>query len=518
MRDDSTTQDMVLLGATLFLACMLFFSNFTADLPALREMRGFIYYGGFLGGYSLWPEIAHPVGGIGAPSRMVAMLFSALDARICGFGARCNNLSQALLLASIAVALFVHLTQLLANRWVAAWLAALWCLSLPALEGSIWQATQLDKLAALFSLLYLIVLHRIPRHGGRWPWRLGCNVLLVVLLFLAFKSKEIAFVLVPLTVLWVLIESVPRPAAIFSLSACVLLPVAYGTYYIVHYMQHVPADMARHFGAGSPLTVLPILIGSLLGNGPLLGLGDWGGLYQGFAAAAATMMTLVLVLSVVRFVYARHRDGAWMGRSSRTTTYLGAIVIGTLLMTARTEAPHAYYLMITEGALLGLIGLAALEPGPNLAPRRQTGMRIGLIAATSAAVAFGFAAQRTPGSAAARIQTMGRILNDAFATIRTSVPAASVQAAEFVFTAPIDDDWYFFGDIHNDGRPDPEMMSFVYRKPMPVTVTNYYAAQQPADPPTEGTLRVLWNADGSIDKILFGSRTVLDPPRMPKTD
>jgi len=503
-----------LLAALIFLVALLFFDHLAADLPVLREMRGIIFYGGWIQSFSLWNEVAKPVGGISAASRMAAMLFSAFDARVCGFDARCVNTSQAMLLSAAACVLFIHLTQLLANRWVAALLALLWCLSLPAMEGGLWQATQLDKLAMSFSLLYLIVLFHFVRQPVRTATGyLGCNLLLVLLLFLAFKSKEISFFLVPVTVLVVVVEGTSEGLkGMLAQALFAILPVGYGIFYLQHYLRHIPPDMQAHIGAGNPVVVVPVLLLAMLGDAPLLD-GNWGDDYRHLAAAAVTTMTLLIILAAISFIIARRITAARLDQTVRSGIYLAGLLACNMLIPARTMYPHAYYLMIAEGALLGLIGLAVLAPIRSLAPPLDAARRFGLLGLLGIAMLLGYVAQRSPGSATARIQHMSRIVNDGFATIRSAVPAEAITDVQFLFPAPIDGDWYFFGSIMNDGGPDPELMSFVYRKRVPVYVTYRYGPTDTGTPNPAGMMRVVWDADGSVRDIELGSTHVFMAPR-----
>jgi len=506
----------VLVAGLVFLMALLFFIQFSVDLPVLREMRGIIFYGGWISHFSIWDEIAHPVGGISAGSRMTAMLLSALDARVCGFDARCINTSQAMLMAVATSLLFLHLTQLLANRWVAALLALMWCLSLPALEAGLWQAIQLDKLAMSLSLLYLIVLFRFIREGKKKaPGYLSCNLLLVLLLLLAFKSKEISFLLVPVTVLVVLVEGESEGMeGIMTRALFVILPVGYGIFYILHYLRYIPPDMQAHVLAGNPVKVLPVLLFGILGDEPLLDLGGWGNDYSYITAAASITMVLAIISAGISFVIARRTTGPGMDNTARNGIYLAGLLVCGILIPARTEDPHPYYLMIAEGALLGLIGLAVLVPIRGLARPVDTTRRFGLLGLLGVAMLLGYAAQRTPGSAAIRIQQMGRIINDSFATIRSAVPPEAITDVQFLFPTPIDGDWYLFGNVSNDGGPDPEMMSFVYRRRVPVYVIYRYGSADDSAPNPGGTMRVVWNADGSVRDIELGPTHIeLDPIR-----
>lgn len=510
---------MKLLVALIFLVALLFFDHLMADLPVLREMRGIIFYGGWIQSFSLWNEIAYPIGRISAASRMAAMLFSAFDARVCGFDARCINTSQAMLLSATAGLLFLHLTQLLANRWAPALLALLWCLSLPALEGGLWQATQLDKLAMSFSLLYLIVLFRFIRQPETTATGyLSCNILLVLLLFLAFKSKETSFFLVPVTVLVVLLEGASDGVErILAQALFVVLPVGYGIFYLQYYLRHIPPDMHAHIGAGNPVVVVPVLLLAMLGDAPLLGLGNWGDDYRHLAATAVATMTLLIILAAVSFIIARRITAAGLDQTARTGIYLAGVLACNVLILARTMYPHAYYLIIAEGALLGLIGLAVLAPIRSLSPPVDSARRFGLLGLLGVAMLLCYAAQRSPGTAIARIQHMSRIVNDGFATIRSAVPAEAITDVQFLFPTPIDGDWYFFGSIKNDGGPDPEMMSFIYGRRVPVYVTYRYGPTGTWAPNPAGIMRVVWAADGSVRDIELGSTHVFMAARPAST-
>jgi hypothetical protein len=496
-----------LIPAIVFLIALLFFNYLAMDLPVLREMRGIIFYGGWIDHFSLWDEIARPTGDIGAGGRLIAMMVSALDARLCGFAPRCINITQATLLAIAATLLFIHLKQLLGDRWVAAILAVLWCLSLPALEGALWQATLLDKLAMSFSLAYLIVLFRFFRRPVTTSKDyIACNLALVLLLFFAFKSKEISFFLVPLTALTLLTEGAPEGVnGITSKASLAILPIGYGTFYLIHYLRNIPPSLQDHISARDPLNVLPALLRAMLGDGALLLHGNWGNDYRYLTAAAIAIMTLVIILAAISFCIARRKTAGRLDEAARSGIYLAGVLGCNLLILARTSFPHPYYLMIAEAALLGLIGLAVLTPIGALAPRLDALRRFGLLSLLGLAMVLGYSAQRVPGSATARIQHMGRRINDAFSIIRSTVPAEAITDAHFLFPGPIDGDWYFFGNVTGDGKSDPELLSFIYGKRVLVSVTYHYGSGGMSAPNFDGTMRVLWDSEGFVRNIELGT-------------
>jgi hypothetical protein len=505
----------MLQAAIVFLAALLFFSHLAADLPVLREMRGVIFYDDWINHFSPWDELLYPVGGNSAATRVVGILFALLDARVCGFSAPCTNAGQAILLATAACLLFLHLVQLLDKSEVAVVLALSWCLSLAAIEGGLWQATQLDKLAMSFSLLYMIVLFHFVRHSKPSAAAYAaCNLLLVVLLLLAFKSKEIAFFLVPVTLLVVLVEGMAGGVnGVLAKARLTVIPVVYGTYYLQYYLRHLPDDMRIHVGSGDPMVAVPVLLFDMLGDGSALGTGDWGNDHALLAAAAAITMTLLLILAATSTIVARYRSAAGLDRSARNGIYLVAVLVCNLVTLASTAHPQAYYLMIAEGALFGLIGVAVTAPIRGIARRMEEARRLTLLGLLAVSVMLGYAAQRMPGSATVRIQAMSRIVNDSFATIRTAVPAEAIKDAQFLFPAPIDGDWYFFGSINNDERPDPEMLSFVYRKRVPVYVNYLYGPIDLSPPNPPATMRVVWNVDGTLSSIDLGDQHVLAAAR-----
>src|ERR1022692_159398 len=176
----------ILVASVVFLLSFAYFAHLAGDLPILREIRGFLFYRGWVQNISWWDAVFRPVGSYSSQSRIVVMLFMALQNGTCGFEPRCVNDGQNTLLAAAATLLFVHVNQLCGKRKIAFLVSVLWCMSIPAFAGALWQDTQFDKFAMIFSLLYLIILfHFMCRSSLVAINYISCNLLLFFFLFLA---------------------------------------------------------------------------------------------------------------------------------------------------------------------------------------------------------------------------------------------------------------------------------------------------------------------------------------------
>ena len=508
-----------LIAASIFLSSLMFFAHVGADVPILRELRGYIYYGGWVNNIRWFDAVLRRTGSLGSEKRIVIMLFMGLERNICGFGPRCLNHSQDILLATAVLLLFLHVVQLFGSRRVGFIVSMLWCLSLAALEGALWQDTQFDKFAMIFGLLYLITLFHFLRRPVLLAFQyLVCNLLLLLLLFLAFKSKEFTFFLVPTTFLVLLIDGMKRGWKRPSYTGLlVLLPMIYGLYFIGYYMLHVPEGLHQHISSGKMSTVIPKLSGMLLGYGDVLGTGNWGADYERLAYPAAVLMIVTIVLIAISFVAGLlGQFRLCQAPSTVTVDALGTIayLLGTLLfqmiILARTLHPAAYYLLLPEGLFLSILAACAHFGIPGLPGRVDTTRRGVLLGLLSMSVLLSYLSQRTSGSSTYRMQYTGKIINDSYAAIRVAVPPEQVKDAEFYFRGVIDGEWYLFYSLSSDNS-DPELLSFVYEKLVPAAVTYTFEPRDPTAVVPAGRLQVVWRTNGSIQGIYLGGRAVFTP-------
>jgi hypothetical protein len=446
------------------------------------------------------------------------MLLFAAERHTCGFSARCVNDVQDALLAADATLLFLHIAQISGRRGLSFIVAILWCLSLPAMGAALWQSTQFDKLVMIFSLIYLMVLfHYVKLDKISVYQKILCNNLLLVFLFLAFKSKESAFFLIPVTALVVLIDKFKlHKAGMVSSLKLIIAPILYGVYHIQYVMLHLPDNLRTHVSSGAIRTVTPKLIMMLFGYGEVLGTGNWGDEYEAAAGLASDVMITAVIFVFISFLVAvvveRQKYSSFSQLSLITfknLLYLLGLILSNLVIVVKTAQPAAYYMMLIEGAFLAFIALAAVKPISGLPVFVDHARSSILLACLAAGVTLGQYSQYRSGAAAFRLRTESRMIEDSFAVIRASVQADQVKSARFYFAQPISGDWYFFHPV-NAQPADPEILSAIYRKFVPTSVT-YSSDLSALDPMApRGVLQVVWNGDGSLQTIRLGDAPVLD--------
>jgi hypothetical protein len=110
---------------------------------------------------------------------------TAATGSVCGLNIPCLDAPNIAVILACTVLLYLLILRLLHNRWIAAGSACLWASSLVVLDSVAWQATVLDKLVTLFSLL---ALHAVIS-SVRWRRTVLANVVVFVPVLLAYNCK-----------------------------------------------------------------------------------------------------------------------------------------------------------------------------------------------------------------------------------------------------------------------------------------------------------------------------------------
>ncbi len=267
-----------------------------------------------------------------------AFYFNSTLGRVCGTNIACLNsalLAVNLLSASL---LYLLVRRFTISRLAAALAATLWLVSLPVLDTMAWQATNLDKLSALFVLLGLNVGISFYRRSASINRALIANAVLFVIVVLAHNAKPAAWVLVPLLVLMPIIGGGQRWLPWLG---NLIAPALYAGFQSAHVLRLVAADefYSAHVGSGDIPYNLRTYVGYLTGtlDATLAGL------------AAAVVGTGALAVVLWRRAPCA-RAALWL--------FLGGI--GSLVIPARTGSPSVFYMTVAAALAVGFVALLSV--------------------------------------------------------------------------------------------------------------------------------------------------------------
>ena len=310
--------------ALLGMSATIFFLAVFLHVPIGTEARDHIFYHGYLAQAGDWRALFYPAA---ADWRLVSMAVFAISRDACGLGATCLNVVQIALLLLCVFFGAVHLHQLLRRPVLVACAMALWCLSLPVFTAGLWQATQHDKLAFVFSLAALSYGFSATRRNLNMSGFVVSTTILLALFVLALNARKIAFFLPAAAVaqIWLL-----GPAGSWRdrlIAARVYgLPVLYAILYIGIYI-------VRH-GA---ITQGPAPSFSLVQNAHFYLLAMMG------RQASSTLMSItllaVLAASTVQAAVKGWRTAAMAG-GLRVLAYLAVIFGANLVLVASAQYPE----------------------------------------------------------------------------------------------------------------------------------------------------------------------------------
>jgi hypothetical protein len=283
----------VALSVSLLLIGGWFYGTRWLDLFPLNEFRNWISYRP-MSVHDLLRQVAL-VRGRYSPyaSRGISMFVVTQTAGACGLRAQCLNGPQIGLLLASVVLLYALIVRLLHRRILAVLVAVMWLFSLGVVDSIAWQATINDKLAVFFTLIGLhVALSFFERKNGK----LGivvANVVLLVVVVLAYNSKESAWILVPSLILLAIARlerldwrSVGRELTLLA------LPASYVTYHYLRYRGSLALDprWSLYVHGGNPWTNLQALV-QYLANGESTS-----------ANGTLVIVATIVLLSVLAFI------------------------------------------------------------------------------------------------------------------------------------------------------------------------------------------------------------------------
>ena len=419
------------------------------DLFIFTEARQYVHYRGgvedlvrHLGTFLV------PVGWNNRPASMLA--FRAMHGG-CGYDWRCLNAVQIGLVLAAAVLLLCHGAQVLRSQALAAALALVWLASLPVLDAVTWQATSHDKLAAVFTLGVLVLLHWACAAPHSRRVVTGASTVLAVLTAIALNAKESAFFLPLLLPLAAVLWGVPRKREGLLQAALVVLPAtAFSAYYVALYLIRLDASWAAHvLSAGSTWNVR--VLGAYL-NAAL----------QPAAWHAAAFLAAGGALALV---LRRHARGAGSVLSAlarpevQATLYFACFFAGAALLAVKTRFPGPYYMYIPGIGWYGL--LAAL--GQALGRERHAVLRgVGVLAIGLLCVDLVASVRHQTSDATrhARLLAASRRLSRKLPALRERLPPD--PGLVYTLVVPQDVKCFFHFLRSGSGDIDPTLLNFLY--------------------------------------------------------
>jgi hypothetical protein len=487
VRDLGVCAALTVLTVTVY--ALLFLS-----VPALTETRDFLVHEGH-GARSV--DLLTPSG---SDVRPFSWLLFAWQWRLFGFDVEAVNLFQFVLLALCGVAGYVHLRQLQVKSWAAAAAAAIWLLSLPALHAAFWQATQHDKLGALFSLTAMIVAmhaYRVHRAG----FRVVLAALLTVLVLVAVASKPVAFVLAGALIAQALLLAPDRTGAgLRSAITVVAAPVLSALLYAVVYLGRMQPEWRAHTTGGSiPDNLLVYL--RYVGNTD----------FDGAVWPPVLFFTPVVVAwthAAWRTAHSALSRDRWKsrtgGRREAALVYLCLVFAGSVVILARARYPAPFYTLIPAFAFTGSLALV-IESMISRVDRRRgastlvaAGLVVGLLAAATVNL--------RGDSRLGRWRAHARNVADGYRVIEAAVSPEAVRSIVFVLPDDAGTFYYLFSDAaHTD--IDPAIPSFIFRRPAPIPI-RVIVSDTPPTSPTAGELVVIWSNDFHLSTIELSGQAV----------
>ena len=461
--------------ALLGMSATIFFLALFLHMPIGTEARDYVFYRGYLAQAGNWRDLFYPVG---ANGRLVSMALFAMSRDACGFGATCLNVVQIALLLLCVFFGAVHLHQLLRRPVLVACAMALWCLSLPVFSAGLWQATQHDKLAFMFSLAALSYGFSAMRRNAKGSGFLVSTVLLLALFVLALNAKETAFLLPAAAMSQILLLG---PAGSFRkrlvAARVYVLPVGFAALYI--------GDHLLRFGA-----VLPgrALTGDLAHNAHFYLLALMG---RQSSSVLGSIVVLALLVAITGYAATKGRGDTAMAGAQRVLAYLAVLFIANMVQVAPALYPDNSYILPAEWAFFGMMAtvFVLLLQADRVA--RYAGL--GAIAL----LLLIFLHKRvgdTFGWGSSEVLREGGVLNGDYTRLRPYCGPQMAQGMKFVFPERPLGFFYFF--TGGDEGPEKLLVPFICETATAAPIAYDYTGDLKPDHP--GELVVAFNSDLTI--------------------
>lgn len=440
LRDQLDTQWLLTLalGALgAFIVTYLLTANLFVWTEA-RDMIGFPGWPGDVWRWLLFPELNY------GPGRLTGMASFQLTGALCGTDLACVNGLGAAMVASATVLLLVHTRQITRSAPMAVAIAILWVLSPAVLSLSFWQSARFDILAVIGVLASGILWWDVFGRRRLSPaWAIAAVVASILLMAFTFNAKELGYLLVGMMPALAVVRGAGRWSALWRNLALSVVPVLYGTWFIIHALTHIQPAYAATISNAPMLDKSVQLLSQMLGvhpgfmfirqQGPdfellnraaLLGLGL-------FLAALTVAGVMSVRGGLMQRPLARLRSRHWghLIKQAGPWLYLGGMFIVVLVTSSRSRGANAYYLPLAYWALLSLGGMglrwvSGYLPRPRLA--------VAVLAILFAVPALsGYASLLTERSTYGRLVTASSQMADAGSILRNALEGRDVEGVSW---------------------------------------------------------------------------------------
>ncbi len=471
------------LGLSLVLLAMVFYSALFLHVPVLTEVRD------FLAQYGWGARLADVFIPSGNDYRPLSWSFFAWQHSLFPYNAEAVNLVQFVLLGLGALLAFIHVRQLLGNRYSAFATGVFWLISLPAIHAAFWQATQHDKLAFIFILLTLSVSFHAIRLD-RPKLIPAFTLLLLALVAVAVATKPVAFML-PGALVAQMVLFTPRRnrSAHLRAAALIAMPTAYAIVYIVGYLMKMTPEWQAHATGWNIVSNIFIYIRSVTNidyDGRL-----WIALLLffpvGLAWGRAVWIWGMQFLAPKR---SAQPDSGWGNERDAVLVYLAAIFIGGIIVLARARHPTAFYVLLPMFAFItSLVTIAT--PDRRNANRLNNRYVVMIVSLVVAGMLLNCWVNTSGPSRLGQWRRAAVNLSNGYEVLRNTVDPEQIESITFLLPDDPMGYFYFFSDgLHQD--IDPAIPAFIFRENLAIPINNRFA-ELPAPSVPPGELVALWS-------------------------
>jgi hypothetical protein len=322
-----------ILSPIFFISAIFFAFHFLifGDLLIFTEAREYIKYAGWP--HSFWDYFVPS----GKNTRYMSMFSFGLMKHYCGYNHVCINAYQLFVLSLAGIFLYIHSYQLFKNIATASFICLLWLFSLSTLDAISWQAVNHDKTAALFIFLTLTISTFLVEKPGYVIIFLS-NVLITILLILAYNSKESAFFLMPLILLQYIFYATSRKALLENLVK-ITIPFGFSLYFITGYFVKMPIFWKEHTLSNGDVIHAIEFYANVLFN------------HDAYSLVWAMVLAMVVFtpLVLISLNYLLKKETRWL---NLPLIYSYSFFILSISITVRTQFPSTYYMLVPLAGFL----------------------------------------------------------------------------------------------------------------------------------------------------------------------
>lgn len=492
----------------------IYFFILTQPLLIFTEARTYVANSGWSGGIGLLEYFFWPNGG---NARFSSMILFSIQGYLGKGDYELVNWFQAGLLSITAFFAFIHTVQITKHIAIA-WLTSFaWVFSGPVLGAALWQATQHDKLAALFIFSTLAFSHRVLTSKQRTSTSILSSFLILVLTSMAFNAKEISFLLPFMTIVLIWHLKCQNPAFNQNRAIKIMAPqFVYSAWYIIIYALNFKSHWSSHVMGGHAFNGLIKLILLMFNFGNFMDLGQWGvtNLYLRVFSAIAYAIFGVFLFAVCIIAIKRSYVSRGSGFSVRLSSihdgiYFGALITITLIGGSKTAHPSIFYLLVTSWATCALIILSIYKASQRYKTKRTIVVLLGMAFFTPYLLSY--VPHFVEGGAYKRAMDASRHIRLSFNAIKSLVDPHSIRHLHVDTKNHHNMEWFLFSDCSHKGV-DQDLPMFLFNDnslQTSISISPFVEDSEPAGNNT-GDLVVFLDERLFIEKLLFEGQVLLD--------